>query len=184
MANALDLGFFSAFSIGFIRGPALPPVSAHACKEAMVFPVFSTGSVPSWYHREIGLGDYGADVNIVRRKLGFPPGQYTREVSRLITGLCSRHGIAVLEEVTPEVAVLLGETEAASAGLTPEWYVREIGPGDTGHDVSSLRQILGLPAGDVFDRACDNAVRRFQSGCGVNPTGRVDDDLARLLGDL
>lgn len=141
-------------------------------------------SVPSWYQREIGIGDYGPDVNVVRRKLGFPPGQYTREVARLIAGLCSRHRIAVTEEVTPEVATILGETEAAVAGLTPEWYIREVGPGDTGHDVSSIRQVLGLPAGDLFDRTTENAIRRFQSGCGVVPTGRVDADLARLLGDL
>ena len=139
---------------------------------------------PSWFRREIGIGDFGPDVNIVRRKLGLPTGQYTAQVAALIRGLCERYGLKVSSEVTAEVAGLLGETEARIAGLTPEWYVRELRFGDEGPDVHALRLILGLPGDpDRLDIQCSNAVRRFQSGSGLKPTGVVDAELALLLGE-
>jgi len=139
---------------------------------------------PSWFRREIGIGDFGPDVNVIRRKLGLPAGQYTAQVAALIRGICGRYDLPVSSEVTEEVAVLLGETEARIAGLPPQWYVRERHFGDEGPDVHALRLILGLSGDpDRLDIQCSNAVRRFQSGSGLKPTGVVDADLALLLGE-
>jgi peptidoglycan hydrolase-like protein with peptidoglycan-binding domain len=48
--------------------------------------------------------------------------------------------------------------------------------------VERLQKSLGLEVTGKFDRRVVNAVRRFQSGIGATPTGRVDSAPWRARG--
>lgn len=133
---------------------------------------------PQWFTRPLQLGDRGGDVRVVRRKLGLPDGNEMDDAT--VAHLLGATGQAV---VTEEVAELFGESAADAAELTPEWFTRPLRVGDYGSDVDVLRGKLGLPAG-IFDWKCDAAVRRVQSAARITPTGVVDAEVARIIGDV
>lgn len=136
--------------------------------------------VPLWYRRVIQMGDTGPDVRIVRRKLGLiPDGPFDRAAIERIRGM-TNDKTDVVDEV---IATLLGESEANKAGLTPEWFTRPLERHDIGEDVRALRAILGVWDDNRFEHDLEDAVRRFQSARGLLPDGKVNEELARLLGD-
>lgn len=141
---------------------------------------------PLWFKRRIVLGMYGPDVDVVRRKLGLEPGPYDRTTMEKVKGMARRDKIETNGEVDELVAERLGESEANQRVVTPSWWYRELEMRrDEGEDVRSLRKILGLgDADNRFDADLEAAVRRFQSGLGLEPTGKVDVDLARQIGEV
>lgn len=142
-------------------------------------------SIPHWYRRDIQLWDCGPDVDIVLRKLGEPPGCYGETAAEKVRGLARKRKIQTDGEVNADVAKALGPS--ASADLTPVWYVDHGRPydlWDEGEDVRKLRGLLGLSTLDNrYDPDTEAAVRRFQSQRNLLPTGRVDEELAKLLGE-
>lgn len=141
-------------------------------------------TVPSWYKRELDIGDHGPDVEIVRRKFGLGPGVYDTATTRMVIALARKHKIASDGETNKEVAEKLGPTAAEEAGLKPEWYVRPIEQMlMEGEDVRTLRERLGLGSNDNrFDADAEAAVRRLQSGSGLPVTGLVDERTAKVIG--
>lgn len=136
--------------------------------------------IPLWYRRVIQEGDTGPDVVIVRRKLGLvPDGPFDRSVIERVRGM-TNDKTAIVDEV---VATLIGESEANKAGLLPEWFVRPLERHDIGEDVRALRRILDVWDDNRFEHDLEDAVRRFQSAHDLVPDGKVDERLARLLGD-
>jgi hypothetical protein len=134
-------------------------------------------TTPSWFKREIRHGDVGPDVVCVKRILGLDwetPWDTSAEV--LLRGY---YGTGV---VTAEVAEKIGERAADAAGLAPEWYYRDLTVGDYGDDVDAVRKLIGLEAG-VFCPRMRDAVKRYEGTHGRNPTGIVDLELARMLGE-
>lgn len=142
-------------------------------------------SLPRWFRRIISEGMTGTDVDVVRRKLGFTDsGPYDRSVQERVVGLARRKHVVTEGDVTPEVATVLGESEADKAGLTPEWYQHPIRyMFQEGEDVRALRGRLGLGTRDNrYDPDAEDAVRRFQSAHGLPSTGFVDEELAKRIG--
>lgn len=136
----------------------------------------------SWWRRELGLGDTGADVSLVQRKLKcYSEGVYDHETEARVKALQKRLGRPVTGRVDRDTAEALGEAPRAS--LTPSWYSRALARDDYGADVAELRRMLGLPAGDYFDREVEDAVRRFQSSIGMTPDGVVEMTVATALGE-
>lgn len=143
-------------------------------------------TVPRWFKRELYIGDEGPDVRVVRRKLGLPDeGPYDRIVAERIRGMAKHKNIETDGEVNADVAEALGESAVNLAGLTPEWYVRDLQLWFEGEDVRALRGILGVPnvEDDRYDPDLEAAVRRFQSANGLPVDGLVTADLAVLLGE-
>lgn len=137
---------------------------------------------PHWYQRPLGPGASGPDVETVQRLLhGWQTGTYDVETAARVRALQRRHGLDVTGVVSDVEAAVLGES--LRYGLTPDWYERPVGLGDHCESVATLRYLLGLPDGECFDVAVDAAVRRFQSAHGLTPTGKVNADVANLLGD-
>lgn len=138
--------------------------------------------IPSWYRRVIQEGDTGSDVRVVRRKLGLnPDGPFDRTVIERINGLMPKTDKTnVVDEV---VATIIGETEAAKAGVAPEWFVRPLERHNIGEDVRTLRSLLGIADDNRFEHDCEAAVRRFQSAQGFETTGKVDEALALKIGE-
>jgi len=145
-------------------------------------------TLPHWFYRTITRGMTGPDVDIVRRKLGLGPGSYDRTCEGMIRAMSTKNSKASLGEVNDELAGVLGETQASRAGLVPEWYKLELRPEDVfdyfGEDVRLLRGRLALDANtDVWTPEVVDAVRRFQSQHGLTPTGVVDEEFAKVLGE-
>lgn len=140
-------------------------------------------AVPLWYRREIKLGDSGPDVAVVRRKLGLDPsGSFDESTAERVRGLAKRRSVKSKGEVTEDVARELGESSTAE--LTPEWFSRTLNLWTEGNDVRTLRGLLGLGTNDDrFDPDCESAVRRFQSQHRLEPSGVVDESLAKLIGE-
>lgn len=125
---------------------------------------------PKWFRRTIVEGDAGSDVDIVRRRLGLLPGFYDDVAITIIRGLCSRHGIDSEGTITAEVAEIIGESEANSAGLMPEWFVN--------HDLRRLAVLVNCPNGDLI-----SAVMRWQGNHGFEPNAIITPEQALLLGE-
>lgn len=138
--------------------------------------------IPLWFKREIRIGMSGADVSVVRRKLGFTSdGPYDRSVQSMVVGLAKKNKIATDGEVNADVANELGPS--ADEQETPSWYQRDLKHFDMGDDVRALNRRLGLdPGDDRFREDTEAAIRRIQSERGLRVTGRVDADLARVIG--
>ena len=138
--------------------------------------------IPLWFRRVIREGDVGADVNVVRRKLGmYPEGPFDRAVIERIRYMAKDSTVTVVDEV---VAEKLGESAANAAGLLPAWFERPLELHDVGEDVRALRKVLGVWDDNRYEVDCESAVRRYQSQQGKIPDGKVDEDLARALGDV
>ena len=132
--------------------------------------------MPHWFRREIHPGMTGSDVDAARRLLRLPSGPWDTEAALRMNGRCKGSG-AIL---TASVAEVLGET--VLAGLTPSWWHRGLSRGMSGPDVLALRARLDLEPGG-YDLELEDEVRRWQSAHDITPTGVVDEELARLLGE-
>lgn len=143
---------------------------------------------PLWFTRTITHGMSGPDVDVVRRKLGLQPGVYDATCERLIRAMSQKANAASLGEVNDEIAGKLGESEANLAGLTPEWYTRELNPSrdgepSEGEDVRLLRGRLALDTNTgVYTPEVWDAVKRFQSQHRLFPDGVVDEKLSCIIG--
>lgn len=142
---------------------------------------------PSWFRRDIRLGDSGPDVRIVRRKLGFiPDGEYDLAVEERVRGLARKRKVQSEGEVNKAVAGELGES--ATHDLPPSWFSRELELWFEGDDVRRARELLQLGSArevrgeNRYDPEMEKAVRRFQSANRLRPTGRLDEATARCLG--
>lgn len=139
--------------------------------------------IPSWFTRDIIAGDAGRDVDLVQRKLGATAtGVLDEPTQARVRGLQRKAGLAVTGYVDAETAVALGER--ATVGRLPIWHTRPLSFGCEGGDVTALRRLLGLSdETHHFDHQTEAAVRRFQSGHGIRPSGLVDESTAILLGE-
>ncbi len=88
------------------------------------------------------------------------------------------------EVVDEVVAEKIGESAANEAGLTPEWFSRPIELHDIGEDVRAVRKALGVWDDNRFEVDLESAVRRFQAEKGIEPDGKVSEDLAKMIGDV
>ena len=138
---------------------------------------------PRWFTREITLGDEGADVLIVQRKVDAPmSGKYDDETAARVRGVQKKKGLQQSGKVDEATATELGEK--ASAGQTPVWFDGDCRPGCSGPCVAQVRILLGQPNLPVdFDRDLEDAVRRFQSANELDVTGVVDEQTAVVLAD-
>lgn len=126
---------------------------------------------PQWYRRELSLGDSGPDVDAVRRKLLLEPGTYDQTLHAIVKGLGVRFGERQDGVLDQHIAQILGDTEVNKAGLVPDWY--------TQHDKIELARILGV----LHERSLVDAVKRWQGNHEYPPTGILDPDQARMIGE-
>jgi peptidoglycan hydrolase-like protein with peptidoglycan-binding domain len=138
---------------------------------------------PSWYRRSIGPGSEGPDVNVVLRKLGLDQDQPYGELAvARIKGVARSLGIWDHDGTVDEaIAFVLGEAATTEAGLMPEWF--SIRLGDTGSIVARAASLLGQDTNE-FTAEMEAAVRRFQSSSRIEPTGVLDAETAKALGEL
>lgn len=137
---------------------------------------------PSWWHREIGVGDRGHDVQIVRRLIAAPPSDtYDEEDAVAVRGTQNKNGLPVTGTVDEKTAEALGEP--ADAGLLPTWFTRTLALWEMGPDVRRVRELLDLPDDDRYDPDAEAAVRRLQSANGLPLTGELGEAEALLLGE-
>lgn len=140
-------------------------------------------STPYWYKRVIRLGMTGPDVDVVRRKLGFPQGSYDRSVMQKVIGLAKSKKVHTDGEVNADVAEVLGK--AADEDLLPSWFPEDGRPmqlWDEGENVRALNRSLGFTDNDNrFHPETEAAVRRLQSSLDLPVTGQVNGDLAKVI---
>jgi peptidoglycan hydrolase-like protein with peptidoglycan-binding domain len=136
-------------------------------------------STPRWFTRELHGGEVGRDVQILQRKLGLASGVYDDLTQAHIRGLQRHVGLPENGVCDALTAATLGE--AADHALPPEWFRRTLEPGFSGEDVAGLREALGLPNGDRFDRQTSQAVRRLRSAHGLPPSDTADISVVMLL---
>lgn len=67
--------------------------------------------------------------------------------------------------------------------LTPSWFTRELGPGDSGDDVRVVQRRIGLPATGIYDETTERSVRGLQRKEGLPMTGNVDRKTASRVGE-
>lgn len=137
---------------------------------------------PDWWHRTLGVGDTGRDVQILRRLLSAPSGDiFEEEDAVAVRGIQKKNKLPVTGEVDEATAEVLGEP--ADKGLMPTWYTRRIALWEHGPDVRRVRELLYLPDDDRFDPDAEAAVRRLQSANALPLTGEIGEDEALLLGE-
>jgi hypothetical protein len=68
--------------------------------------------------------------------------------------------------------------------VTPAWYSRPLKPGDQGEDVRVVQLLLRAEPTGYYDELTTRRVRGYRMLRGLPPKGDVDDELARLLGEL
>lgn len=122
--------------------------------------------MPAWFRRELSLGDGGADVRIVRSKLGMGSGPFNADLLAKLTGWCEARALPFSGIVDREIAEALGED--AAYGLTPSWW----------GDESATAERLGVDVSDL-----ESAIRQWQSSQAIRPTGILTEEQARLLGE-
>ena len=128
--------------------------------------------IPLWWHRDIGPGDAGSDVDVVQRLLlCHPTGVLDASTVAAVRGFQVACGLQAHGWVDDDTAEALGAR--AADNLLPEWWEgQDISPGDEGYLAA-----VGLLGGEP-------ALRRFQGNYGLPATGVIDADTARLLGAL
>jgi len=137
---------------------------------------------PLWFKRTIILGMTGPDVDIVRNKFGLEPGPYDRTTMELVRGLARKRHIETDGEIDQVVAVALGP--AADEDIAPTWFERELSLWCEGEDVRLFRWAIGFKDNDNrFHPEEEAAVRRLQSQRDLVVTGRVDEALAKYIGE-
>ena len=136
----------------------------------------------SWFSRVLTIGMVGEDVRLVQRKLrSNVSGVYDADTASRVRGLQFADKLPVSGMVDSATADAIGEN--VRAGITPDWYGRELGLWSEGEDVQTLRTMLGLKDHGGFDRDVEAAVRRFQSAHRLPLTGRVCEADAVAIGD-
>jgi hypothetical protein len=125
---------------------------------------------PLWWRRDIRLGNYGSDVDVLRRRLGLSPGPYDAVCEAIVRGLGKRVGHDNSGVLDSHTAALVGESEANRAGVLPQWYINR--------DDARLLRVLDTDEADLFD-----AIRRWQGNHGHQPTGVISPDQALQLGE-
>ena len=137
----------------------------------------------SWWHRDITLGDKGRDVAVAQRILGVPAtGIFDERFETMVRGKQKAAKLPTTGKVDKETANAIGER--ATAGMTPDWYLREFDVMDTGEDCKVVNDLLDLASeGNLYSPNSEAAVRRLQSEHGLPTNGRVDETLAVILGD-
>lgn len=68
--------------------------------------------------------------------------------------------------------------------MTPNWYSRDLKPGDQGEDVRIVQLLIRAEPTGYFDDATTRRLRGYQRLRGLRPTGRVDETTANYLGEL
>lgn len=137
---------------------------------------------PTWWRREIDVGDRGRDVEIVRRLISAPPSDtYEEDDAVAIRGIQKTNDLPVTGTVDEQTAEVLGEP--ADADLMPTWFTRTLALWDEGPDVRRARQLLELPDDDRYDPDAEAAVRRLQSAHGLDLTGELGEPEAFILGE-
>jgi peptidoglycan hydrolase-like protein with peptidoglycan-binding domain len=100
-----------------------------------------------------------------------------------VRGLAKAKQIETGGEVNAEVAERLGP--AADEGLPPNWYTRDLELYDEGEDVRGLNKALGFKDNDNrFWPDTESAVRRLQADKGLPIDGKVNLNLARIIGSF
>lgn len=126
----------------------------------------------------------GPDVRIVRRKLGFAEaGSYDRSVQSKVVDVARKAKVNTTGEVNEDVAELLGPSTTDE--LAPQWYQRDLELADEGPDVATAHAIL-VPQdawNDHFGPQLEAAVRRLQSAKGLPVTGKINEEMARHIGE-
>lgn len=140
-------------------------------------------SAPTWHKRPIRVGDTGPDVTVALRKLGLDPDEPFGDLAvARVKGIARRLGIFNHDgSIDEAIAAELGEAATAEAGLLPEWFSLRLG--DTGTIVARAARLLGQDT-EVFTAEMEDAVRRLQSASRIEPTGVLDAETARALGEL
>lgn len=69
------------------------------------------GLPPLWYTRDLQIGDYGDDVDAVRKILGLKPGIYDTSCFNAVKRFEGNHGINPTGVVTESLALIMGEVE-------------------------------------------------------------------------
>lgn len=65
----------------------------------------------------------------------------------------------------------------------PDWYEKELQPGDKHRSVAIVQRKLGIPITGVFDQTTAAVVRGFQMARKIKKTGTVNVPTAVALGD-
>jgi len=68
--------------------------------------------------------------------------------------------------------------------MTPNWYSRDLKPGDQGEDVRAVQLLVRAKPTGYFDEATARRVRGYQQLRGLKPTGIVTEITANYLGEL
>jgi peptidoglycan hydrolase-like protein with peptidoglycan-binding domain len=70
----------------------------------------AAGIPPEWWaDRDLGPGDYGDDVDAVRKIFKLKPGAYDSHVENAVRRFQSNHEIAPTGRITEDLALLMGE---------------------------------------------------------------------------
>jgi peptidoglycan hydrolase-like protein with peptidoglycan-binding domain len=69
----------------------------------------AAGLPPLWFERDLHMGDYGNDVDAVRRILGLRPGVYDETLRDAVKRYEGNHGINPTGVVTEKLALIMGE---------------------------------------------------------------------------
>lgn len=136
---------------------------------------------PGWFSRDLALGDRGADVMILQRRIGaMVDGYYGPDTEQRVRGLQKKAGLEMTGKVNKATAQRIGER--ARKGLAPEWFHRDLELWFEGEDVRAARIAFGLGDRDNrFDPDLESAVRRFQSEKGIYPTGIITKEIATAI---
>lgn len=143
-------------------------------------------SPPTWFSRVIYPDDYGPDVAAVQALLGLPTtGRYDGLTQSYVRGVQFLSGKQRTGVVDAETAEVLGERARVQEGLAPTWFEHEAGEGHHCPCVLAVRQLLEVPhvGNPDYDVTLADAVKRFQGNRGLEVTGVVDAETAKLLGE-
>lgn len=67
--------------------------------------------------------------------------------------------------------------------LTPTWWTRELGSGDSGDDVRVVQRRLGIAVTGIYDEPTERSVRGLQRKEGLPMSGKVDGKTASKVGE-
>lgn len=107
------------------------------------------------------------ETAIVQRALGLrPDGLPSEELTEAVRNFQQAHGLVVTGRIDPLTRSRIGAT--ATYGLVPLWF-------ETDWQDEAVAERLG---------SCDpDTIRRLQSAAGLRPTGLIDEQTARTIGD-
>ena len=139
---------------------------------------------PAWFSRVVTLGDTGSDVRVIQRRLGLDAtGVFDEGTQAVVRGKQKKHKLPTTGEVDADTASAIGER--ATEGLKPEWWCRDINLWMVGPDVAACNTLLGHPReGDTYTPEVESATKRLQSEHGIDTTGVVDEQTAKIMGDI